>query len=133
MVQFNRVTQEDRDQAAERNSYRTPVPEGNYPIVIGTVKERSLPDGTCEWNIQMEIQDGHSKGRWLFDTLTWTKKWRWKQILVLEACGFDLEKNCEIRPGDLKGVAATVQVRHATKNDKTYANVRGWDVHERPF
>lgn len=126
MVDFPKVTNEEREKAQEGKPQRDPVPEGKYTFTIGTVKERALPDGTPEWSIQVEIQDGPSKGRWLFDTLTWSKEWRWKQILVLEACGFDLSQDLKIKPEDLEGVTAQGIVKHATKNGKTYSNLRGW-------
>lgn len=125
-MQVPKATQEERDEKPKRDV----VPEGEYLVFVGSVKAKSLPDGTEEWNVQLEVMDGPSKGRWLFDTLTWNKEWRWKQIQVLEALGFDLSKDQAILPDHLNSKPALVKVKHNKKGDKTYANVRGWEPAE---
>ena len=102
------------------------VPEGEYDIFVGNVEVKNV-GAVEEWKIQTEIEKGPFKGRWLFDTITWEEKWRWKYLMILEAVGIDTDEDQQVTTNDLIGKQATVKVKHTVKGDKTYANIRGWE------
>lgn len=68
------ITPFDATQVSPENQF-TPVPNGDYPVVITESEVKPTKDGTGQYlQLTLEVIDGHYKGRKIWDRLNlWNK------------------------------------------------------------
>lgn len=85
-----------------------PLPDGQYPVKVVEVEERSTSKGDPMWSLQLEVLSGQYAGRIIFDNITWSEAGMKRVKFVLRRLGLELSGEQEIKPEDLVGKAALV-------------------------
>lgn len=92
------------------DSGRAPLPAGSYVVCCIGVQQKVNNAGDEQWNVKWEVQEGAFKGRWIFDTLTFSPAamWRVKMLYghLLGRSGDN--EDCQLE--DLADVCAVAKV-----------------------
>ena len=98
--------------AIEKVSDFVSVPEGTYLCEITDVRTGVTRNGDERWGLRLVIAEGEYCGRQAsWDSLIFSARGRIRVRLVLEALGLPTKGRVQLKPEDLIGCKAFVQVR----------------------
>jgi len=100
--------------ALEKVSDYVTVPAGVYLCEITDVRESTTRNGDERWGLRLVIAEGEFCGRQAaWDSLVFSTRGQVRVRLVLEALGLPTRGRVTLKPEDIKGRRAFVEVRPA--------------------
>jgi hypothetical protein len=98
--------------AIEKVSDYVTVPAGTYLCEIAEVRESTTKNGDERWGLRLIVAEGEFCGRQAaWDSLIFSSRGQVRVRLVLEALGMPTKGRVSLRPEDMKGRRAFVEVR----------------------
>ncbi len=98
--------------AIEKISDYVTVPAGTYLCEIAEVRESTTKNGDERWGLRLVVAEGEFCGRQAaWDSLIFSTRGQVRVRLVLEALGIPTKGRVSLKPEDIKGRRAFVEVR----------------------
>ncbi len=95
----------------ETESYVS-IPAGTYVCKVAEVRPGRSRDGSEQWSLRLEVQEGEYAGRTAaWDSLTWSERGVARVKLVLRVFGFDVDGELEVQPDDLLELPVRAEVQ----------------------
>lgn len=94
------------------------VPAGEYHCRAAEVRESESPAGHTRWGLRWEITQGDFQGRTAcWDSLHWSERGLPRVKYVLQVLGLPTAGELDLKPAELEGLEAMVQVQPEERED----------------
>ena len=84
------------------------LPEGQYLCRLHDIEESTTQSGDEKWNLNLVVEEGKYKGRYFWDSVSFTQAAIAKAKLICSVLGLDVSGELDLKPAMLLGKSCYV-------------------------